>query len=169
MFQARSEIVAVSGFHAGRRLVGSWMLDMEPTVKRNVVPAASRAESLELGAVGLTVQDTLILVVDFAVGVRRRHLGSSPGRVWPLTTSAERLQDCSSNFSRIAFRRVSVIHERFERQAFFPYILLSDSQFPSSDERQVQRPGTSSCSPPSCPDSGNAHIAAPTNADTSRI
>jgi hypothetical protein len=62
MFQAQSEIAAVSGFHAGRRLVGSWILDLEPSVKRNVVPARSRAESLELHAIGPAVHETLILV-----------------------------------------------------------------------------------------------------------
>jgi hypothetical protein len=62
MFQAQSEIMAVCGFHAGRRLVGSWILDLEPSVNKNVVPAASRAESLELRAIGPSVQDTLILV-----------------------------------------------------------------------------------------------------------
>jgi len=40
MFRAQSEIVAVSGFHAGRTLVvGSWILDLEPPVKRNGVAA----------------------------------------------------------------------------------------------------------------------------------
>jgi hypothetical protein len=62
MFQAQSEIVAVSGFPAGRRLVGSWILDLEPSVKRNVVPVGSRAESLELHAIGPAVHETLILV-----------------------------------------------------------------------------------------------------------
>jgi hypothetical protein len=62
MFQAQSEIVAVSDFHAGRRLVGSWTLDLEPSFKRNVVPAGSRAESLELHAIGPAVHETLIFV-----------------------------------------------------------------------------------------------------------
>ncbi len=62
LFRAQSEIVAVSGFHVGRRLVGSWTLDLEPPVKRNGVAAGSRAESLELGAIGPTVHETLILV-----------------------------------------------------------------------------------------------------------
>ena len=62
MFQAQSEIVAVSGFPAGTMLVGSWILDLEPSVKRNVVPAGSRAESLELHAIGPAVHETLILV-----------------------------------------------------------------------------------------------------------
>ena len=62
MLRAQSEIVAVSGFHAERRLVGSWTLDLEPSVKRNVVPAGSRAESLELSAIAPAVHETLILV-----------------------------------------------------------------------------------------------------------
>jgi hypothetical protein len=62
MFRAQSESGAVSGFHAERRLVGSWTLDLEPPVKRNVVPAGSRAESSELDAIGPAVRETLILV-----------------------------------------------------------------------------------------------------------
>jgi len=62
MLRAQSEIMAVSGSHAGRRLVGSWTLELEPPVKKNVVPAGSRAGSLELSAIGLTVRETLILV-----------------------------------------------------------------------------------------------------------
>ena len=57
-----SESAAVSGFHAGRGLVGGWTLDLEPPVKRNIVPAGSRAESSELGAIGPAVRETLILV-----------------------------------------------------------------------------------------------------------
>ena len=62
MLRAQSEIVAVSDFHAGRRLVGSWTLDLEPPVKRNVGPVGSCAESLELSAIGPAVRETLILV-----------------------------------------------------------------------------------------------------------
>jgi hypothetical protein len=61
ILRAQSEIVAVSGFHGGARLVGSWTLDGEPPVKRNVVPAGSPAESLELGAIDLAVHETLTL------------------------------------------------------------------------------------------------------------
>jgi len=52
ILRAQSEIVAVSGFHGGARLVGSWTLDGEPPVKRNV---------LELGAIDLAVHETLTL------------------------------------------------------------------------------------------------------------
>ena len=62
MFRAQSESGAVSGFHVGGSLVGSWTLDLEPPVKRNVVPTGSRAESLELHAIGPAVHETLILV-----------------------------------------------------------------------------------------------------------
>jgi hypothetical protein len=62
MFRAQSESGAVSGFHVGGSLVGSWTLDLEPSVKRNVVPAGSRAESSELDAIGPAVRETLILV-----------------------------------------------------------------------------------------------------------
>jgi len=62
MFRAQSESGAVSGFHVGGSLVGSWTLDLEPPVKRNVVPTGSRAESLERHAIGPAVHETLILV-----------------------------------------------------------------------------------------------------------
>jgi hypothetical protein len=62
MLQTQSEIVAVSGFHTGCRLVGSWTRDMELPVNRNVVSAGSCAESLELSAIGPAVRETLIMV-----------------------------------------------------------------------------------------------------------
>lgn len=62
MLRAKSESAAVSGFHVGGRLVGSWTLDSKPPVKRNVVPAGSRSESSELGATVSAVRDALILV-----------------------------------------------------------------------------------------------------------
>jgi hypothetical protein len=57
-----SERAAVSGFHAGRGLVGGGTLDLEPHVKRNVAPAGSRAESLELSAMVPQVREPLILI-----------------------------------------------------------------------------------------------------------
>ena len=62
MFRAQSESGAVSGFHVGGRLVGSWTLDLNPPVKRNVVVAGSRSESSELGATVSAMRDALILV-----------------------------------------------------------------------------------------------------------
>ena len=56
-----SESAAISGFHAGRGLVGGWTLDLEPHVKRNVAPAGSRAESLELSTMVPEVREPLIL------------------------------------------------------------------------------------------------------------
>ena len=57
-----SESAAVSGFHAGRGPVGGWTLDLEPHVKRNVAPAGSRAESLELSVMVPQVREPLILM-----------------------------------------------------------------------------------------------------------
>ncbi len=54
--------VAVSGLHVGRRLVGSWALDLTPPLKRNVVPTGSGAESLELSPMDPARRQTLIFV-----------------------------------------------------------------------------------------------------------
>jgi len=54
--------VAASGLHVGRRLVGSWTLDLNPPVKRNVVPTGSGAESLELSLIDPAGRQALILV-----------------------------------------------------------------------------------------------------------
>ena len=42
--------------------MGGWTLDLEPHVKRNVAPAGSRAESLELSAMVPEVREPLILI-----------------------------------------------------------------------------------------------------------
>jgi len=53
--------VAVSGLRVGRRLVGSWTVDLKPPVKGNVVPAGSGAESLELSPIDPAGHQTLTL------------------------------------------------------------------------------------------------------------
>jgi hypothetical protein len=58
MIRMQPEIVAGSSLHA----VASWTLDLKPPNKRNVVPAASGAESLELSPIDPAGHQTLILV-----------------------------------------------------------------------------------------------------------
>jgi len=50
--------------------VGSWTGDLEATVKKNLIPAGSPAESLKLSAVAPAVRETHF-GADFATGVRR--------------------------------------------------------------------------------------------------
>ena len=57
-----SRNLAVSDSMLGRVPVGGWTLDLEPHVKRNVAPAGSRAESLELSAMVPEVREPLILI-----------------------------------------------------------------------------------------------------------
>ena len=66
--------VAVSGLRVGRRLVGSWTLDLKPPVKRNVVPTGSGAESLELSLIDPAGRQTLILVRTLQIVVRGRDI-----------------------------------------------------------------------------------------------
>jgi hypothetical protein len=58
MFRAQSESGAVSGFHVGGRLVGSWTLDLTPRQKKR---SCGRVTS-ELGATVSAMRDALILV-----------------------------------------------------------------------------------------------------------
>ena len=62
MLRTLPESEAVSGLHVGRRLVGSWTLDLKPSVERNVVRTGSGAESLELSPIDPAGRQMLILV-----------------------------------------------------------------------------------------------------------
>jgi hypothetical protein len=62
MLRTLPESEAVCGSHVGRRLVGSWTLDLKPSVERNVVRTGSGAESLELSPIDPAGRQMLILV-----------------------------------------------------------------------------------------------------------
>ena len=62
MFRAQCESVAISGFYAGRRLLGSWTRDLKPPVERNAVPSGSCAQWLEVNLVDPARRETLILM-----------------------------------------------------------------------------------------------------------
>lgn len=61
MLGVQSEILAAPVFHGAGTFVGDWAVDLEPTVKENLIPAGSPAESLKLSAIAPAVHERLIL------------------------------------------------------------------------------------------------------------
>jgi hypothetical protein len=62
MLRVQAEGAAVSGLHVGRRLVGSWTLDLNLRAERNVVPGGPGAQSLEPVLIDSAARGMLILV-----------------------------------------------------------------------------------------------------------
>jgi hypothetical protein len=60
--QSDSAVVAVSGLNLGRRLVGSWTSDLNPSDHGNVVPSGPRVQSAQPNLVDSAGRGALILV-----------------------------------------------------------------------------------------------------------
>jgi hypothetical protein len=62
MLRVQAERAAVSGLQVGRKLVGSWTLDLKPRAERNVVPSGPGAQSLDPILIDSAARATLILI-----------------------------------------------------------------------------------------------------------
>jgi hypothetical protein len=62
MLPVQAQGAAVSDLHIGRRLVGSWTLDLKSRAERNVVLSGPGAQSLDPSLIDSPARGKLILV-----------------------------------------------------------------------------------------------------------